>query len=808
LPGASRAQEAGQDVATPSVPAAVAPSEDSTLMQSQRDCPVDPLPFWSRSETYTWLQICRGEWAKLATAFDDPKVATGDLDSWKPERVLSAAFLLRIMTDPAFVAATPFAGIRIQGAHFADAVTLSDLEYNKPLVIVDSVFSQLLSMERFRTRAQVRFTGDWFRYQAAAPDAPDGDNISLDLSASEFSKGLDLNWLFVNGNIDVSDMVVAPYLQMMDTSFLGEVWLTRTRVDGALFITRARLDRGLEMDAADVSKNVDLGEINLSRALPDNKTEWGVLLATQLHVGGHLIIGSSDQPMAMPGRVVGQTQPVPAFAPAGQDPAAAAQSGGDLSPAASLPAATDVAPLPATDLGPADPSVGTLAESAATPPLPELKFTVRAHQINLTSARIDGELRMRGVWLNDQISLEDAVIGDDVWLTHSEVYRVSTSAASVKGFVLLQGLRVARNAQFDSADLKSSVVMDKDTRINDLRMPGAVVKGGIYFNGANIQGAVDLDSINVGRDLALGDGSVFTGPIDLTFARIGGSLDLTGGRFNSVDLTGAAIAAELRLAAAGAVPYFDRKAELNLRNASTNSLQDVAESWPCILHLEGFTYSRQIRSVSKQRAAGAADPCAEESGATGDQQALAAATPSAPLTEKEMADAAKAAQEDRAAELVNWLARQQPFSPQPYVQLASVLRQSGDGETAKSVLFAGKEREWRGAGIWGTIVLTLQWALTGFGLYPYVSMFWVIGFIVAGTVIFGLDSSPEMRRFSWWHRAIYSFDMLIPAVHLRHHHAEIELQSWPRYYLYLHKLMGYILLSFLAAALLGLGGLE
>jgi hypothetical protein len=50
--------------------------------------------------------------------------------------------------------------------------------------------------------------------------------------------------------------------------------------------------------------------------------------------------------------------------------------------------------------------------------------------------------------------------------------------------------------------------------------------------------------------------------------------------------------------------------------------------------------------------------------------------------------------------------------------------------------------------------------------------------------------------------------MLIPAVHLRHHHAEIELQSWPRYYLYGHKLMGYILLSFLAAALLGLGGLE
>ena len=51
---------------------------------------------------------------------------------------------------------------------------------------------------------------------------------------------------------------------------------------------------------------------------------------------------------------------------------------------------------------------------------------------------------------------------------------------------------------------------------------------------------------------------------------------------------------------------------------------------------------------------------------------------------------------------------------------------------------------------------------------------------------------------------VYSFDLLLPLIKLREQHYKIELAGWARYYFYLHKLMGYILASFLIASLSGL----
>jgi len=50
----------------------------------------------------------------------------------------------------------------------------------------------------------------------------------------------------------------------------------------------------------------------------------------------------------------------------------------------------------------------------------------------------------------------------------------------------------------------------------------------------------------------------------------------------------------------------------------------------------------------------------------------------------------------------------------------------------------------------------------------------------------------------------YSFDMLLPIIQLREKHKKIDLQGWPRYYFYTHKIMGYVLASFLIAGLAGL----
>ena len=47
--------------------------------------------------------------------------------------------------------------------------------------------------------------------------------------------------------------------------------------------------------------------------------------------------------------------------------------------------------------------------------------------------------------------------------------------------------------------------------------------------------------------------------------------------------------------------------------------------------------------------------------------------------------------------------------------------------------------------------------------------------------------------------------MLLPIIRLREkHYKEIDLQGWPRQYFYVHKIMGYVLASFLIAGLVGL----
>ncbi|WP_166656257.1 hypothetical protein [Paraburkholderia sp. BL10I2N1] len=50
----------------------------------------------------------------------------------------------------------------------------------------------------------------------------------------------------------------------------------------------------------------------------------------------------------------------------------------------------------------------------------------------------------------------------------------------------------------------------------------------------------------------------------------------------------------------------------------------------------------------------------------------------------------------------------------------------------------------------------------------------------------------------------YNFDTFIPLVRLRELHYKIDITSGARYYFYFHKLAGWVLGSFLVAAVTGL----
>jgi hypothetical protein len=147
----------------------------------------------------------------------------------------------------------------------------------------------------------------------------------------------------------------------------------------------------------------------------------------------------------------------------------------------------------------------------------------------------------------------------------------------------------------------------------------------------------------------------------------------------------------------------------------------------------------------------------------------------------------------------------------------------GHPEMANDVLYAGRERErgefWR-RGKWGWFGLSLlKWMIGyGYGLRYFRSLWWVLGFVVVGTlVLLGFGVPRKLGGPIAWATAgsmeiisyltaltFYSFDLLLPIIQLYEPHYKVVLHGVAKYYFAFHKLMGYVLASFLIAGLAGL----
>jgi hypothetical protein len=202
---------------------------------------------------------------------------------------------------------------------------------------------------------------------------------------------------------------------------------------------------------------------------------------------------------------------------------------------------------------------------------------------------------------------------------------------------------------------------------------------------------------------------------------------------------------------------------LTLRNVTAGTLRDGPDAWSDTLDLDGFVYQR-----------------------------LGGLGSTAQIT-------------NRGSEwYVNWLGKDKPYSPQPYEQLASVFRFAGHSSKANTILYAGREREREmasGADRFG--FETLKWTIGyGLGTRYFRALWWVVGLVALGIMV--LRISGEGQRNKMPYGFSFSLDHLLPIVTLRKYHFDVTLNGWPRYYFYFHKLMGYVLASFLIAGMAGL----
>jgi hypothetical protein len=151
---------------------------------------------------------------------------------------------------------------------------------------------------------------------------------------------------------------------------------------------------------------------------------------------------------------------------------------------------------------------------------------------------------------------------------------------------------------------------------------------------------------------------------------------------------------------------------------------------------------------------------------------------------------------------LDWLGREQQISLQPYEKLASGLRAYGLSDTANEILVAERQLE-RAEAPWDRKVwMTALWLFIGYGYHPFRVLWWVLGLVVAGAVILRVSGQGKDNNMPYG--ITFSVDMLLPIIRLRENNYKIELKGFARYYFYVHKIMGYIIVAFLGAGLSGL----
>jgi hypothetical protein len=327
----------------------------------------------------------------------------------------------------------------------------------------------------------------------------------------------------------------------------------------------------------------------------------------------------------------------------------------------------------------------------------------------------------------------------------------------------------------------------------DLR--GARIDGQVIMVDSTFSDTLDMGGLHVGDALNLERAQVTKDEeIHLTFAKMDSNLNISGSSLPSLNLTGTQIKGEFRLGSnQNSSVKWREGAQLVLRNTAVGSLQDRQDAWPTQLVLDGFTYNW----LGGLEGDGASD-----------------------LTRRDV------------GWFKEWLAKQQPYSPQPYEQLAGVFRKAGQTQKAKDILYESKERErTEMASRLDWFWLTLLKIFIGYG-YRTISCItlWVLVFTGIGTMMLRiskdnpfnsvLGNTPAIipqRLYNYFPRFLaswieiyfplisYSFDRFLPIIKLREsNYAKTELQGWLAYYFYFHQLMGFVLASLLIASITGL----
>ena len=820
-------------------------------------CRVRSLSNWTQAEKWAWKNICENEIVNFNEYLNenlDPTNPDHD-DRWADgRRTLRASFLNTILLYEPFRSTIPYRGARIEAAYIQGEFDLIDAVLERPLIFVNSIFSSRVNMRRLITLKSVAFNGSRFNGELDMGSASVGGSLlmrnctnfnSVVLIGAKIDGHLSMDGSTFNGELNMNSISVGGSLLMRNVAKFNNVILIGAKIDGQLSMVGSTFNSELNMNSISIGSslfmrnvakfnNVDLRSATISNVINmSGSTFNGELVMDAISVGGSLymndvarfnnvvlngakidgqlsMVGSTfNDELVMDSISVGDSLIMNDVASLNNVVLNGAKISGQLS----MVGSTFNSELNMNGI-----SVGTslLMHDAA-----------RFNTVDLIGAKIDGQLSMASSTFNSELNMNGISVGTSLLMHDAARFNtVDLIGAKIGGQLSMAGSTFNSELNMNLISIGGSLLMSTDAKFNNVVLDGAKIDGDLNMFSSTFAGGLDMDLLSVGGSLFMNNAiyknvklagakienivdmrdANFKGELDmnstligsslimsrtkfenmtnLTFLSVGSNLEIQGAVLRRLDLTGARIEQTLRLSRAGEsnIEWKNYELEdetpqppkLTLKNVKVDVLQDTEESWPdhLELELEGFTFNHL-------------------------------AGPG--LNGQEMPH-------QRGSDwFVDWLKADETYSPQPYRQLAGVLRTAGLEEMANDILFASRERTRKesSSSVKGAILWVLKNVIGyGYGGRIFWALAWIGGFVAAGTLILYF-SKERSRHYILRDRfvdcAFYSLDMILPLIHLRErHYYAVDLITWIKYYFYIHKIMGYILVFFVIAGLSGL----
>src|SRR5262249_13065242 len=227
--------------------------------------------------------------------------------------------------------------------------------------------------------------------------------------------------------------------------------------------------------------------------------------------------------------------------------------------------------------------------------------------VNLSYAKVAANLMMDGAAFAGTLRANATQVGGHLTMQSIEdkqasFQKVILVAIKVGGSLEMTGATFAQHLDANSATIGGHLLMGSGKKMASFQgvsLDHVKVAGVLVMDGATIEGDLSAEALRVESNLFMRD-AVSKGGMSLVFVRVGGSLDLRGTTVSEVDLSGAAVAGDFRLAGGDSVnPVVwqkgkdDKAPSLKLRNARVGNLMDTSGAWPPTgsMQMDGFTFT-------------------------------------------------------------------------------------------------------------------------------------------------------------------------------------------------------------------------